>query len=147
MSNYNKDMNSRQIISLISHIREKANRFIIREMSLRQMEGLVTSHGDILVALFNHTTLPMTELARIINKEKPTVTVLVDKLVSMGYVKKTKDTGDNRITLVSLTLKGQALKPDFEDISRILLDNVYRGITEDEKEVLIQILVKINNNL
>jgi len=114
---------------------------------LRQMEGLVTSHGDILVALFNHATLPMSELARIISREKPTVTVLVDKLVSMGYVKKTRDPEDSRFTLVSLTPVGQALKPDFEDISKKLLANVYRGITEDEKEVLIDILVRIKNNL
>ncbi|HUW64460.1 MAG TPA: MarR family transcriptional regulator [Spirochaetia bacterium] len=132
---------------MISRIREKANRFIMREMSLRGMEGLATSHGDILVALFNHASLSMTELARMIDREKPTVTVLVDKLVTMGYVCKATDQGDKRVTLISLTPKGRALQPDFDEISALLLDSVYRGISDEEKEVLINALMKISKNL
>ena len=140
-------MSSRAVISLVSRIREKANRFIIREMGQRGMEGLVPSHGDILVALFRQASLSMTELARIIDREKPTVTVLVDKLAAMGYVQRSRDREDNRVTLVSLTPKGCALQPDFAAISELLLDRVYRGITDEEKEVLVSLLERISRNM
>ena len=40
------------ILSLISKIHEKGNRFIIEELKNNGAEGLVPSHGDILVCLY-----------------------------------------------------------------------------------------------
>ncbi len=140
-------MSMRGVISLISRIRENANRFIVREMGQRGMEGLATSHGDILLALFRQSSLSMSELARIINREKPTVTVLVDKLAALGYVQRTRDREDNRVTMVSLTPRGRALQSAFAAISDLLLEKVYQGFTEEEKEVLISLLERISRNL
>lgn len=139
-------MKTNHIISLISTIREKANRFLVQEMSDRNITGLVPSHGDILVALFGSASLTMKELANIIGKDKSTVTALVDKLVALNYVQKRKDEADNRIVHVSLTGKGRALQPDFEEISRGLLAIIYKDITDSEKEVLINLLTKIKSN-
>ena len=88
----------------------------------------------------------MRVLARMIDRDKSTVTALVDKLVALGYVEKSRDTTDQRITLVKLTEKGKALRPDLEDISGKLLAKVYKGISEGEKQILIEILTKIKNN-
>jgi MarR family transcriptional regulator, organic hydroperoxide resistance regulator len=140
-------MKTDQIISLISTIREKANRFIVQEMTSRGITGLVPSHGNILVFLFKNTTLTMKDLASMIGKDKSTITALVDKLVALGYVEKKKDEFDNRVVLVNLTEKGEALKPSFAEISNSLLSNVYDGISEEEKVQLVAILSKIENNL
>jgi MarR family transcriptional regulator, organic hydroperoxide resistance regulator len=52
-SNYNTAMETRDAISLISKIREKVNRFIVSEMAKHGIEGIGTSHGDIIYALFH----------------------------------------------------------------------------------------------
>ncbi|HYE81944.1 MAG TPA: MarR family transcriptional regulator [Clostridia bacterium] len=140
-------MDTRDAISLISKIREKSNRFIVSEMLKHGVGGIVTSHGDIIYALFNNPRLTMAEIARRIGKDKSTVTALVGKLVRLGYVAKERDTEDTRIIYVTLTHMGNGLKPMFEEISTKLLDVFYSGISEKEKEELIRILNKIYNNL
>ena len=139
-------METKNIISLISKIRESANRFIVAEMDSWGIEGLVPSHGDILVALLKAEKLTMKELAEKIDKDKSTVTALVDKLIKQGYVEKTRDIEDNRVVFVTLTENGKALKPMFDKISEDLLSIVYKDIPEDEREVLINTLKKIKNN-
>ncbi|MBE5981653.1 MAG: winged helix-turn-helix transcriptional regulator [Paenibacillaceae bacterium] len=62
----------------------------------------------------------MKDLAGSIKKDKSTVTVLVEKLIRLVYVKKERAAGDNRITYHSLTQKGLDLKPMFENISKML---------------------------
>jgi len=139
-------METKNIISLISKIRESANRFIVAEMDSWGIEGLVPSHGDILVALLKAEKLTMKELAEKIDKDKSTVTALVDKLIKQGYVEKTRDIEDNRVVFVTLTENGKALKPMFDKISKDLLSIVYKDIPQDEREVLINTLKKIKNN-
>lgn len=147
MSNYNKSMGTEHVISLISNIREKANKLILYELNRCGVSGIVPSHGDIIVALLQNRKLTMKEIAERIDKDKSTVTALVDKLIKMGYVEKQRSLQDNRVVFVSLTEEGLALKPQFEAVSSRLLSVVYHGISEEEKEVLINILTKMKNNL
>lgn len=139
-------MNAKDVISLISKIREKVNRFIVSEMSKYGIDGIVTSHGDIIYALFKNPRMTMAEIAEKIGRDKSTVTALVDKLVRLGYVKKERDTEDTRVVYVYLTEKGNELKPIFEAISSEVLDVFYLYISENEREELVRILNKIYNN-
>ncbi|WP_228353418.1 MarR family winged helix-turn-helix transcriptional regulator [Variimorphobacter saccharofermentans] len=147
ISNYNIIMKTRDIISLISRIRQKVNAFIISELSQGGMEGIVVSHGDILYALFQKERMTMAEIASKIGKDKSTVTALVNKLVNYGYVSKERDTRDSRVTYVVLTPTGKELKPLFEEISQKVLEVFYTNVTEEEKEELLRILCKIDCNL
>jgi len=146
ISNYNQNMEANDIISLISKVRESANRFIIDEMKRWGVTGLVPSHGDIIFALLKSETLTMKDLAERIGKDKSTVTALVDKLLKLGYVEKTRDTRDSRVIFVTLTENGKALKPMFDAISTDLMTLVYQGISTEEKEALLHTLLKIYRN-
>jgi len=139
-------MEAKDIISLISKIKESANGFITSEMDKWGVKGLATSHGDILDALLRSEKLTMKELADKIGRDKSTITALVDKLIKHGYVEKTRDISDNRVVFVTLTEKGKELKPMFETISQDLLSRVYKDISENEKEELIKTLKKIKKN-
>ncbi|UJF33881.1 MarR family winged helix-turn-helix transcriptional regulator [Paenibacillus hexagrammi] len=139
-------METRDVISFISKIREKVNRFLVAEMTKRGIEGIATSHGDIIYALANHSRLTMAEISKVIHKDKSTVTALVDKLVRLGYVTKERDREDTRVVYVALTPKGIELQPMFESISEELLEQFYNNITDKEKEDLLTILKKIHSN-
>jgi MarR family transcriptional regulator, organic hydroperoxide resistance regulator len=139
-------MKTRDSISLISKIREKVNRLIAAEMSRNGIDGIVTSHGDIIYALYNKQRMTMAEIAERIGRDKSTVTALIDKLVKLGYVTKVRDTQDTRVVYVTLTDKGIALEPVFEAISAKLLDVFYLDVSENEKEELLRILNKVYNN-
>lgn len=138
-------MRKNNTISTIGRIHEKANRFIVRELEEHGIEGIVPSHGSIFWTLFAEGPCTMKELAEKIHRTKPTVTVLVDKLVDYGYVAKEKSPEDNRVTYISLTEKGLSLKPSFEEISQKLNQRVYSGLTEREAEVLESTLQRIES--
>ena len=131
----------------MSRIREQANKLIVRELRQRGVEGIVPSHGEIMVHLFAAEKCTMQNLAKQINRTKPTVTVLIEKLVACGYVVKEKSAEDNRVTLIKLTAKGWELKPIFEVISAKMNAVVYQGLCEEEAEMLEKVLTQINGNL
>lgn len=77
-------------LSLVSNLRESINRALVKEMNTQGIEGLVTSHGDILTKLFKHGELPKSQIAVSIQKDKSTVTTLINKLISLDYVQTRK---------------------------------------------------------
>ena len=52
----------------------------------------------------------MSEVGRIINKDKSTITALVNKLIKMGYVEKKSEPADSRISLIALNQKGHGIE-------------------------------------
>jgi DNA-binding MarR family transcriptional regulator len=136
-----------QIASVISRIHENANRIILDELAGHGMEGLVPSHGGILSCLFANDGLPMSEIAKKIHRKKNTITVLVEKLETYGYVTRVADSEDNRISLVYLTAKGKSIRGTFTMISDKLISSIYKGISKEEKLTLMNLLDRINENL
>ena len=133
-------------VCLISKIRINANRFIVESLVAEGIEGIVLSHGDIMIHLFENKDYTMQELAKKINRTKPTVTTLVNKLVNYGYVIKEKSKYDNRVTYIKLTPLGIGLKPAFKNISQKLNEIAYKNLSDDEVEFLEKILSKVNDN-
>ncbi|MGB8955775.1 MAG: MarR family transcriptional regulator, partial [Tumebacillaceae bacterium] len=100
-------------------------------------------HGDILFQLYQHDSLTMQELSKKIDRDKSTVTVLVDKLVKRGYVEKGKDRQDARVFRLTLTDQGRSLRAIFEEISDSLIAEIYKNFTSEEKQQIMQLLQKI----
>jgi DNA-binding MarR family transcriptional regulator len=139
-------MDSSGIIALIGTLRGHAYRFIQGELSSHGMKGLTPSHGAILDQLFGGDEISMSEMAARIDRDKSTVTTLVQKLVRHGYVAKRKDPDDTRITYIRLTPAGRALEPSFREISRALLRRTYAGFAGKEKREVMDYLVRILRN-
>lgn len=129
-------MNNKNLIALMSRITENANKLIISELKKRGVTGIVPSHGGILSCLFNEEKYTMKDLSEKIHRTKPTVTVLVDKLVTLGYVIKEKSENDSRITFISLTEEGKNLQPIFNEVSDELNDVVYKNLSEETINML-----------
>lgn len=140
-------MKKDQLIFLIGRIQYKANRLLTREMRALQIQGLAPSHGEILGSLMARGPLPMTEIARIIDKDKSTITALVNKLIKLGYVEKQRHLADNRICLIALSKKGAELKSNFQLIAQKLRAQSYKNISDEERETLLRLLTKINESL
>lgn len=131
------------MLALISKIHEKGNHFIIEELKKYEANGLVPSHGDILVCLYEQDKMTMKDIADKIHRTRPTVTVLVDKLEKLGYLKREISKEDNRYTYIVLTKKGQDFKPIFEKISKDLNNMLYENLSEKESDILENLLQKI----
>lgn len=140
-------MKKDHIIFLISRIQYKAQKFLAREMRAHHMACLAPSHGEILGSLIFQGPLSMTEISRIIDKDKSTITALIHKLIRLGYVERRKHEGDSRMNLIAVTKKGAALKPVFIAIARKLRAHSYKDIPDDDRETLVKLLTRLNSNL
>ncbi|WP_243373778.1 MarR family transcriptional regulator [Geotalea sp. SG265] len=142
-----KGMNGSNIAHIIGVVREKINRYLARELERCAVKGLVASHGSILYHLFQEEQVSMKKLAEVVGRDKSTVTVLVDKLVNLGYVTKNSSGPDQRYSYVSLTKDGRALEPAFREISDNLLATIFKNVSEKERNEVVRILSKIDSNL
>lgn len=133
----------KNLLSLISKIHEKGNRLIIDELKENGITELAPSHGDILFCLYKNGKMTMKDIAKNIHRTKPTVTVLVNKLEKLNYLRKDLSSQDGRYTYVTLTEKGENFKFIFEKISNKLNDMLYKDLSDDEALILENLLKKI----
>lgn len=141
-------MKGKRTLSIISRIREAANKFIVDELKKAGISDIVPSHGDILMSLYRNNNQPisMKEISRKIRRTQPTVTVLIDKLIDYGYVKKDKNQQDGRTTDISLTPQGENFKSIFLDIAARMNEKMFQGFSEEDIDLTEKLLSKIEKN-
>jgi len=139
-------MKADNTIHLIGKVKFLMDQFIITELNKQGIDGIVPSHGDIIISLLDNETLTMSELSDKIQKDPSTVTTLVKKLNDFGYTQVLKDSTDKRTNRVSLTAKGKALESIFINISEKIYDKQYQNINEKEKENFRDVLKKMIEN-
>ena len=140
-------MKTNIVIGIISNIREKSAQFINEQLKKKEISGLINSHGTILSAMYdNDGIMTMNEIAKFIGKRKSTVTDMVKKLEKLNYISRKKSDRDARVIEVTLTEKGWNFKKTFKEISTELLEKTYTDFTEEEKEILMKLLLKIRKN-
>ena len=142
-----KDMKN-AIFGLIASVREHYRTFLHSELKSRGLSGIQTAHGSILGCLYSHEgQMLVLDIARVLGRSKSSISELVDRLSDLGYVDKVRSDDDRRLINVVLTKKGHAIKKDFDEISTLLINKVYCGFSEQEKDALVNGLLKMRNNL
>lgn len=140
-------MNDQYIVFFISRTKKKMISFIEKKLLENGLDGLIPSHGNILTALYeNNGKLTMKKIAEITGKDKSTITPLVNKLLELGYITKVKNDTDKRITYVILTSKGNQIKDRYKAISDDVYETAYKDFSQEEKELFLKSLKKLNNN-
>ena len=134
------------ILFLVSRLQERAFRFITAELKNLGIEGIEPSHGAILRQLSIYGPLPMSRLATLIDRTKPTVTSLVNKLEKNGYVNRIADPEDNRVVRVRLTDKAISLVEDFRKVSKMMREKIFKGFSQAERHILAEYLERAVSN-
>jgi len=140
-------MKDKYIVHFISKTRKKMIRFIADQLEDSELSDLIPTHGNILTALYESgEKLTMNEIARMVSKDKSTVTYLVNNMTKLGYITKENCVHDARITYISLTRKGRAARKPYEKISAKIRATAYKGFSKDEKQELLRLLKKLSQN-
>ena len=90
--------------------------------------------------------MTMGELAKSINRDKSTATVLVRKLEKEGFVSIINDKNDKRNKNIVLSQKGMEYTKITTEISNELLSTFYKGFSEQEKQTFLDFLERIEKN-
>ncbi|SCI40929.1 transcriptional regulator SlyA [uncultured Clostridium sp.] len=140
-------MKDKYIIYFISRTKTNMIKFIENKLKENNLTDLIPTHGNILTALYeSDKKLTMKEIAKKIGKDKSTVTSLVNKLISLGYIEKEKSAIDKRVTYISLTQKAIDIEDKFNFISSQVRETAYKNFTKEKKEEFLRLLRKLSTN-
>jgi DNA-binding MarR family transcriptional regulator len=95
-----------------------------------------------IMSILQDGSLPISEIGRRLQKSKQNMTVLIDKLIEEGKVRRFADKKDRRIVRIELTAKGK----NFLSQSRsILKTNIKRNVTALNKSDVDTLCISIEN--
>ena len=141
-------METNNIVALASFIRNASNAYIEKELERNNIVGIVPAHGSILKILFGEREgIPMKKLVEKTGKAKSTITSNMATLMKYGFIRKQQDPADARSQLITLTDEGKSIEGIFETTSEKLLSMLYRDVSVDEQQRVVEILGKICHNL
>jgi DNA-binding MarR family transcriptional regulator len=83
------------------------------------------------------------ELAEILMIHPSSLSEAVDKLEADRYIERTVDPADKRATIITLTEKGKARAYEVMDERQAAAAEVFRNLSEEEKQTLLVLLDKI----
>ncbi len=121
---------------------------IVRKASDRVIAplGLSIAQMPVLVALRDaKQPIMVTELARGLYLEVPSVTTMIDRLCERGLVERADDPQDRRKTLVALTQNGERLAESICEPYRQLHEEMFGVLDDDERENLTALLEKLRD--
>lgn len=139
-------MESERIIHLISRTRDRINREMSALMAENEMGDIAPAHAGMIYALGAAGAVPMSELARLLERDNSTITTLAEKLKRQGYLRKSKSPTDSRSFVLELTEQGQLARERIIRISRKLLRRFYRGMSGPDQQNLVRLLHQAYRN-
>jgi len=97
--------------------------------------------------LWNLGEMTQQQLADQLQKDKNSVTQLVDALERKGFVERRRNPEDRRSNTLVLTEKAEHLKMEAKRKGILIMDRMLDSVTEDEQRTLLEILRKLNDNM
>jgi DNA-binding MarR family transcriptional regulator len=97
--------------------------------------------------LWNQGEMTQQQLADQLQKDKNSVTKLVDAIEKKGFVIRKQNPHDRRANTLVLTEKANELKPGAKQKGISILDQILEGISEDELRSFLSTLRKLNTNM
>ena len=125
---------------------------LMREFMSRQ-EGIFTKGNltvpDIIVmdALLEKGPCTMGLLAGILNLTTSAATVIVDRMIRKGLVKRERSKEDRRVVRVTLVKKGEDIIKDLNTERRHMANELFSVLNEKERKEYLRLIEKVCNGL
>ncbi|MDD2330011.1 MAG: MarR family transcriptional regulator [Bacteroidales bacterium] len=97
--------------------------------------------------LWDEGPLTQQEIANQMQKDKNSITKLIDGLEKKGYVVRETNPKDRRKNRVIVTKTGEAKKQEITRIAINAADNILGGIPTEELNTVVEVLNKLNKNM
>ncbi len=134
-------------LGYIAQIKDSASRFIKSELEREGIKGVIANHSNIFTILHNNDDkVLMSELVIKLIKPKSTVTDMINKLESEGYVVRSEYPDDKRSVYVEFTQKGLDTKPVFDRIIKNTFDKLFNDFTDEDTNQCLGFLLKMMKN-
>ncbi|MEV0402174.1 MarR family transcriptional regulator [Actinoallomurus sp. NPDC050550] len=96
------------------------------------LEPLGLTHPQYLVmlALWQHAPMSVKDLSRLLQLDPGTLSPLLKRLETTGYIRRGRDDRDERVLAVTLTAEGRALRAEAEKIPPAIVERLGMDIAE-----------------
>lgn len=135
------DENLELLLSRVNRIHTNKINRILEEVTLHKGQPLMLTH------LFKKDGVPQSLLAREMDISPATAGTMVKRLEKVGYVKRRRDSEDERISNVYLTKEGLKLGASLRELQEKMDKIVFNGFSEVEKKTMRDYLNRIIDNL
>ena len=122
---------------------------LLRKVYDRRVEplGLTRAQWRVLVHLYRREGVSQTELAGILEIEKPTLGKLIEKLEKKGWVERQVDARDQRARRLVITEAVRPLINRMEILAEAVHDDALAGLAAEQERQLTEILLVVKSNL
>ena len=136
--------NNKYIAKYISQIHRKSRVFMNREVSKYDIKS-----GQLmfLLDLYMQDGKNQEEISKKLEIDKGATTRTLKNLEEQGLITRVKDNHDKRTNRIYLTEKSKDVKEDVFNLIDQLRNEVSKSLTDEEEEILIDLLEKICKNI
>lgn len=124
-----KSYDSFEIAMIIKEI--YSNTMGIVSESLKE-SGLTHQQIMIIKLIAHRGQVTVSKLCEEMSLAKGTVSGIVSRMESMGYIKKIKNDEDKRNTYITFSYKGEEFAKEFRKTINDSFDNIFKNFTEEE---------------
>lgn len=114
-----------------------------------KLKFLTVEQIQILQLLWKNDKIKQTEISTILDKDKPSISRIVQTLSSHDLIERMTPSDDKRIKYICLTDLGKDVEESIKDAIYISLETVFSDYDSDEADFLLSLLerCKIDKNL
>lgn len=109
--------------------------------------GLTRSQWWVLTHLYRQDGLTQTELAELMESEKPSLGRLLDRLEAKNWIKRSNDPKDRRANRVYLTVDVKPMVREMRQHASAVRRQALAGLSDSQREAFIDTLLQIKENL
>lgn len=134
-------MSDKSINEYLAHLLVQANRQVNRQLSL---EGVSLEQWRALKVIYEQAGLTMRELARSLAQNNPTLTKIIDKMVSEALVYRLPDQVDRRKVRLFISDKGRSvLQQQDERVAdhQGKMEDVYGSAQTQQLKAMLELLI------
>ena len=139
--NDTRDLRLGFLIHDVSRLRRKAFDQLMKPLGITRSQWWVIAH------LSRHDGMMQTELATLLDVGKMALGGLVIRLEAGGWIIRKPDPADGRIKRVFLTSTSHGLIRKMQRAEKRHNDVVLKGVSQEERDVLTEIMTRIKRNL
>lgn len=109
--------------------------------------GLTRAQWQVLVTLRRQEGVNQAALAEALDLEPITVGRLIDRMEEAGWVERRPDAADRRVHRLYITARTRPIMVQLEAMAGILLEEAFCGLAQNERDSLLDQLLRIRANL
>lgn len=122
------------------------NRFLSQKLKLKGI-GLTREQWSVLAILWKEDGCSQQTIADATNRDKPSITRLIDNLVKEGFVSREHHKTDRRTNLIYLTDKGKGIKQSVMEVVNETIDQSTEGLNQEQILIIRDAFQLIYNNI